>query len=29
MKLTGLRYCLNSVSMAFVAEGQPLTLKQA
>lgn len=26
---TGLRYCLNSVSMEFVAEGQPLTLKQA
>jgi peptide-methionine (R)-S-oxide reductase len=26
---TGLRYCLNSVSMEFVVEGQPLTLKQA
>lgn len=26
---TGLRYCLNSVSMEFVAEGQPLQLKQA
>jgi peptide-methionine (R)-S-oxide reductase len=26
---TGLRYCLNSVSMEFVAEGQPLRLKQA
>jgi peptide-methionine (R)-S-oxide reductase len=25
---TGLRYCLNSVSMDFVEEGQPLTLKQ-
>lgn len=24
---TGLRYCLNSVSMEFVEEGQPLTLK--
>ncbi len=26
---TGLRYCLNSVSMEFVAEGQPLQLKRA
>ena len=25
---TGLRYCLNSVSMEFVADGQPLQLKQ-
>ncbi|MGC3983197.1 MAG: peptide-methionine (R)-S-oxide reductase MsrB [Steroidobacteraceae bacterium] len=25
---TGLRYCLNSVSMDFVEEGQPLQLKQ-
>jgi peptide-methionine (R)-S-oxide reductase len=25
---TGLRYCLNSVSMEFVADGQPLSLKQ-
>lgn len=25
---TGLRYCLNSVSMEFVAEGQPLLLKK-
>lgn len=25
---TGLRYCLNSVSMEFVADGQPLLLKQ-
>jgi peptide-methionine (R)-S-oxide reductase len=25
---TGLRYCLNSVSMEFVAEGQPLVLKK-
>ncbi len=24
---TGLRYCLNSVSLAFVDEGQPLPLK--
>jgi peptide-methionine (R)-S-oxide reductase len=24
---TGLRYCLNSVSMEFVDDGQPLTLK--
>jgi peptide-methionine (R)-S-oxide reductase len=24
---TGLRYCLNSVSMEFVADGQPLKLK--
>lgn len=24
---TGLRYCLNSVSMEFVADGQPLALK--
>ena len=24
---TGLRYCLNSVSMAFVDDGQPITLK--
>jgi peptide-methionine (R)-S-oxide reductase len=24
---TGLRYCLNSVSMQFVAKGQPLTLR--
>ena len=24
---TGLRYCLNSVSMEFVAEGQPLPLR--
>lgn len=27
-KPTGMRYCLNSVSMEFVAEGKPLTLKQ-
>lgn len=26
---TGLRYCLNSVSMAFVDDGQPLQLRQA
>lgn len=25
---TGMRYCLNSVSMEFVPEGQPLELKQ-
>jgi len=25
---TGMRYCLNSVSMEFVPEGQPLQLKQ-
>ncbi len=25
---TGLRYCLNSVSMEFVADGEPLQLKQ-
>ena len=25
---TGLRYCLNSVSMEFIADGQPLLLKQ-
>jgi peptide-methionine (R)-S-oxide reductase len=25
---TGLRYCLNSVSMEFVADGQPLLLKK-
>ena len=25
---TGLRYCLNSVSMEFVADGQPLVLRQ-
>ncbi len=25
---TGLRYCLNSVSMEFVPDGQPLQLKQ-
>ena len=25
---TGLRYCLNSVSMEFVPQGAPLTLKQ-
>jgi peptide-methionine (R)-S-oxide reductase len=25
---TGLRYCLNSVSMEFVADGKPLELKQ-
>lgn len=26
---TGLRYCLNSVSLEFVPEGEPLNLKQA
>jgi peptide-methionine (R)-S-oxide reductase len=26
---TGLRYCLNSVSMEFVVDGEPLQLKQA
>jgi peptide-methionine (R)-S-oxide reductase len=25
---TGLRYCLNSVSMQFVADGEPLPLRQ-
>ena len=25
---TGLRYCLNSVSMQFVEDGQPLPLRQ-
>jgi peptide-methionine (R)-S-oxide reductase len=25
---TGLRYCLNSVSMQFVADGEPLALRQ-
>ncbi|MGE0115833.1 MAG: peptide-methionine (R)-S-oxide reductase MsrB [Steroidobacteraceae bacterium] len=25
---TGLRYCLNSISMEFVVDGQPLQLKQ-
>jgi peptide-methionine (R)-S-oxide reductase len=25
---TGLRYCLNSVSMEFIEDGQPLTLRQ-